>query len=67
MTVGADGTVAPRPVVVGPLVDGLRVVRSGLSPNDRVIIEGLMHAIPGTKVRPEPGTVRPVPTAVDPA
>ncbi len=30
MVVAADGSVAPRPVVLGPLVDGLRVIRSGL-------------------------------------
>ena len=37
---------------------GLRVIRSGLAPGDRVIIDGLMHAIPGAKVDPEKGTIR---------
>src|SRR5690606_19036479 len=34
--VAADGSVSPRPVQLGPLVDGLRVIRSGLQRTDRV-------------------------------
>lgn len=52
LTVGPDGTVIPKPVEVGALYKGLRVVQSGLSPTDRVIVDGLMHAMPGTKVTP---------------
>ena len=58
MTVAPDGTVVPKPVTVGEMEDGLRVVESGLAPNDRVIIDGLMRAIPGSKVVPVPGTIR---------
>jgi membrane fusion protein, multidrug efflux system len=58
MTVSPDGTVVPKPVEIGDLRGGLRVIRSGLAPDDRVIIDGLMHAIPGTKVAPENGTIR---------
>ena len=50
-------SVAVRVVQLGPLVDGLRVVRSGLRPGDRVIIEGVQRARPGTKVAPRPGKV----------
>ncbi len=57
MTVAPDGTVVPKLVAVGPMVDGLRVIRSGLAPSDRVIIDGVMHAMPGTKVRPEAGSI----------
>jgi|AGTN01.3.fsa_nt_gi RND family efflux transporter, MFP subunit len=57
MTVTPDGTVAPRPVELGPLVDGLRAVRSGLKPEDDVIIDGLMRARPGAKVTPQPGRI----------
>ena len=57
MTVGADGTVVPKPVETGPLSDGLRVIRSGLAATDRVIINGLMRARPGSKVTPQPGTI----------
>jgi membrane fusion protein, multidrug efflux system len=58
MTVSADGTVAPKRVEVGEVRDGLRVIRSGLAPNDRVITEGLAHATPGIKVAPQDGTIR---------
>jgi multidrug efflux system membrane fusion protein len=58
MSVGPDNTVVPKPVEVGDLQGGLRVIRSGLAPNDRIIIEGLPHAIPGTKVAPQNGTIR---------
>ena len=58
MTVSADGTVAPKRVEVGEIRDGLRVIRSGLRPSDRVILGGLSHAAPGTKVATEDGTIR---------
>lgn len=49
--VARDGTVSVREVELGPLVDGnLRVVRAGLQPNDRVVIEGTQMAFPGSKV-----------------
>lgn len=57
MVVTPENAVAPRPVEVGPLFDGLRVVRSGLSPEDQVIINGLMRARPGAKVTPQPGAI----------
>ncbi|MBU8545774.1 MULTISPECIES: efflux RND transporter periplasmic adaptor subunit [Roseomonadaceae] len=63
LTVTAEGTVAPRPVQLGPLVDGLRVVRSGLGPEDRVIIGGLHRARPGTHVTAEQGRIGPSPLA----
>jgi len=58
LTVTADGTVAPKPIRPGPIYDGLRVVRSGLAPDDRIIINGLMRARPGAKVTPQPGEIR---------
>jgi multidrug efflux pump subunit AcrA (membrane-fusion protein) len=58
MAVSADGTVAPKRVEVGEIRDGLRVIRSGLAPSDRVIVDGLLHAAPGTKVATEDGTIR---------
>jgi membrane fusion protein, multidrug efflux system len=58
MTVAADGTVVPAPVQTGDLRGGLRVIQSGLAPGDRVIIDGLVHGIPGTKVDPQEGTIR---------
>jgi RND family efflux transporter MFP subunit len=59
--VGADNSVAPRPVELGPLVDGLRVIRSGLRPTDRVIINGVQRIQqPGMKVQPKNGRIAPV-------
>ena len=59
--VAADGTVAPRPVQLGPLVDGLRVIRSGLRAEDRVIIAGVQRIQqPGMKVQAHNGQIRPV-------
>lgn len=50
MTVTEDGTVKPQQVELGPLKGDMRVVRSGLSVKDRVIVEGLLRARPGSKV-----------------
>ena len=61
MTVAADGTVVPKVVQLGDLDHGLRVVRSGLAANDRVIINGLVRARPGMKVTPVTGTIAPAP------
>jgi len=57
----AGDTVLPRKVQLGPIVDGLRVIRSGLNPADRVIIEGQQRVRPGMKVAVKPGRI--VPTA----
>jgi len=58
MTVSRDGVVVPKSVEVGDLRGGLRVIRSGLAPSDRVIIDGIPHAAPGVKVAPQDGTIR---------
>jgi RND family efflux transporter MFP subunit len=61
MVVGKNDAVQPRQVTLGPIVDGLRVIRSGLTPADRVIIEGQQRVRPGDKVAPKAGRI--VPTA----
>jgi multidrug efflux system membrane fusion protein len=58
MTVAADGTVKPKIVTTGELRGGLRVIQSGLEPSDRVVIDGLVRAIPGTKVTPQDGAIK---------
>ena len=63
MTVADDGTVVPKPVRLGPMIDGLRVIRSGLDAKDRIVIDGLVRARPGTKVTPQPGEIKPSATA----
>jgi RND family efflux transporter MFP subunit len=57
MTVGSDSTVKPKIVTTGDLRGGLRVIQSGLEPGDRVIIDGLVRAIPGAKVTPQDGAI----------
>jgi membrane fusion protein, multidrug efflux system len=56
-TVADDGTVGTKKVELGPMVEGLRVVRSGLAPTDRIVIDGLQRARPGQKVTPENGKI----------
>jgi hypothetical protein len=53
MTIGKNGQPAPVPVVVGPVIDGLRVIRSGLSPTTRVIIRGQQRILPGLPIKPK--------------
>lgn len=55
--VGKDGTVAAKPVEIGPEVDGLRVIRSGLTPTDQVVINGYQFARPGTKAVTKVGKI----------
>ena len=55
MTVNAENTVVPKYVVTGQVTkDGLRVIKEGLGPDDKVIVNGLMRARPGAKVTPQP-------------
>lgn len=58
MTVSLDGTVVPKQVNIGELRGGLRVIRSGLTPNDEVVIDGVPYAKPGSKVAPKDGLIR---------
>jgi multidrug efflux system membrane fusion protein len=51
LVLGKGDTLAYRPIVPGRLTDdGLRVVTSGLTPDDRVVVNGLMRVRPGVKV-----------------
>lgn len=56
--VGKDGTVAAKPVQTGALRGNLRVIRSGITREDRVIIGGIQRARPGQKVTPQPGKIQ---------
>jgi RND family efflux transporter MFP subunit len=53
LVVNADNVVEQRKVTTGPLEGDLRVIESGLKPDDRVVIAGLLRAIPGQKVEPQ--------------
>jgi RND family efflux transporter MFP subunit len=46
----SDNTLEYRPITLGRMVDGLRAVESGITPGDRVVINGLMRVRPGMKV-----------------
>jgi len=50
LVVGGDRKTEARTVTLGPLVDGLRVVRSGLSPGELVVVNGLQRVRPGSPV-----------------
>ena len=52
LVVAPGDTLAYRPIVPGRLVDGLRIVNSGLNPGERVVVNGLMRVRPGMKVAP---------------
>ena len=53
LVVNGDNVVEQRKVQTGPLDGDLRVIESGLKPDDRVVIAGLLRAIPGQKVDPQ--------------
>jgi multidrug efflux system membrane fusion protein len=59
-TVNKDNVVQAKPVTLGPLVDGLRVVREGLAATDNVVLDGLANPMvrPGAKVVPQKGEIK---------
>jgi RND family efflux transporter MFP subunit len=59
LVVGADNVVRLRPVETGPLINGLRIIRAGIGPAERVVISGTTHAKPGATVNPKPGRIAP--------
>jgi multidrug efflux system membrane fusion protein len=48
--VGADGKAEYREVKLGPVVDGLRVVRAGLKPGEKIVVNGLQRVHPGAPI-----------------
>ena len=63
LVVNADNVVEQRKVQAGPLDGDLRVIESGLKPDDRVVTAGLLRAIPGQKVDPQPQKAETSPAA----
>jgi RND family efflux transporter MFP subunit len=53
LVVNGDNVVEQRKVQTGPLEGELRVIETGLKPDDRVVTAGLLRAIPGQKVDPQ--------------
>jgi len=64
--VDAEGTVAAKRVTLGPVIDGLRVIRDGITPEDRVIVSGLQRARVGAKVTAQETTIASGETAAGP-
>ncbi|AMJ59850.1 efflux RND transporter periplasmic adaptor subunit [Bosea sp. PAMC 26642] len=64
LTVGPENKIVPKPVVLGQMSDGLRVIRSGLTPGDKVVIGGFANPMvrPGATVTPQPGEIKPAAT-----
>lgn len=58
--VGPNDIVQARPVTLGPIVDGLRVIRDGIAPTDNVVLDGLANPMvrPGAKVVPQKGEIK---------
>jgi RND family efflux transporter MFP subunit len=53
LVVNKDNVVEQRPVETGDVVDGgLRIIKGGLKPDDRVVVRGIQRAIPGSVVKP---------------
>lgn len=50
--VDKDNKAEYRPVVLGPMVDGLRVVRDGLKPGEKIVVNGLQRVRPGAPITP---------------
>ncbi|OZG73189.1 efflux transporter periplasmic adaptor subunit [Hahella sp. CCB-MM4] len=53
LVLGEGNTLEYRAIKLGPKVSGLRVVRSGLNPDDKIVIKGLQRVFPGSQVQPE--------------
>jgi len=62
--VDAQGVIGQKVVHPGRLMDGLRVIREGLEPHDRIVISGVQRARPGRKVTVKEGVVSAFPTGV---
>jgi RND family efflux transporter MFP subunit len=59
LIVGKDDVVEQRRVELGPAEGTLRVIAKGIAPDDRVIVEGLLRAVPGQKVDPHAASAAP--------
>lgn len=57
--VDKQGNLAVRPVQLGPLDGNLRVIRTGIGPQDRVVIGGIQRAMPGQRVKARAGRIVP--------
>ena len=59
LVVDGEGKAQYREVKIGRVVDGLRVIESGLKPTEKVVIKGVQMAMPGQQVSAQQGTIAP--------
>lgn len=62
LVVGKGDKTEFRPVDLGPMVDGLRVIEQGLQPGERIVVKGLVR--PGMQVTPQAAAIDGTPVAV---
>lgn len=65
LTVGRADEVVPKHVELGELRGSLRIIRSGLTPTDQVVVDGLPYAAPGSKVAPHKTAISTATTSMD--
>ena len=65
LVVGNDGTVVAKPVMLGPVVRGLRMIRSGLLPGDKVVVTNVQAAMPGAHVEVRSAPISPQTVSAD--
>jgi multidrug efflux system membrane fusion protein len=53
LVLGEDNAVAYRAIELGPKLEGLRIVRSGLAKGEKIVVNGLQRAMPGATVDPQ--------------
>jgi membrane fusion protein, multidrug efflux system len=60
LAIGPENKIIPKVVTLGPISNGLRVIREGLTAQDRVVIDGLANPMvrPGATVNPKPGEIK---------
>jgi RND family efflux transporter MFP subunit len=58
---GPDNVVQPKYVTLGQLVNGMRVIKDGLSPDDTIVVNGIARIRPGVKVNPQQQGATPPP------
>jgi multidrug efflux system membrane fusion protein len=63
MVVGSDNRVHTRPIVPGASIDGARIVKAGLHPGERIVVDGLQLVRPGALVAPSPVQITGSPSA----
>lgn len=58
--VNGENTIVPIPATLGPIYEGLRIVKNGLKADDKIVIEGLANPAvrPGAKVTPTAGEIK---------